>query len=269
MLTGAKGDCTDRWARVNLDRPDSKARSVYRATGHNVTSRRCVAAQPALPSRHSQAQQRSIWIAAGQNAYLILEHLINEPMLIIDSFRPATGKFVFEWFRLSNSAEWIIFRFLSESQDAQGLLSIVLDPPSQIIYCGAIKFQVSHGRPRAKFPRFGLWPPADGPSSCGFSASMPSHALIRSRATIQSARSPDRLARRIMDILNACRVVHGKNPPDAILSRPFTRLPGSRKPVLCRSGQRRVYWQTPGATSRRRRAAGAVGRRSVRSARHG
>ena len=49
--------------------------------------------------------QSSVVIAAGEDPDLIVKHLIDEPMLFVDSLGPASGKFVFQRLRFTNASE--------------------------------------------------------------------------------------------------------------------------------------------------------------------
>jgi len=65
-------------------------------------------------------------------------------MLSVDSTRPTTGKVALQGFWLSNSMEGITLNVFDELDYAQGLIAILVYPPSQIFKGSRIKFQASH-----------------------------------------------------------------------------------------------------------------------------
>ena len=87
-------------------------------------------------------------VAAREDSDFVFDDLVNESMFVVDSLGPATGQFVFEWFGLADPAERVRLRFDDQTDDAQCLLAILLDPPRQVLESRTVKFQVSHGRPR-------------------------------------------------------------------------------------------------------------------------
>jgi hypothetical protein len=66
-------------------------------------------------------------------------------MLSVDSARPTTGKVALQGFWLSKSMEGIALNVFDELDYAQGLIAILLYPPSQVFKSSGIKFQASHG----------------------------------------------------------------------------------------------------------------------------
>lgn len=68
----------------------------------------------------------SIVVTACRDSDFLLKNLIDEPMLLVDAFRPATCQLMLERFRLADAAERIVLRFLDQPNEAQRLLSIVL-----------------------------------------------------------------------------------------------------------------------------------------------
>jgi hypothetical protein len=57
-------------------------------------------------------------ITTGKDANLAVEHLIDQPMFFIDPLGPASGEFMLQRFRLSDTSEWIALRLFDEAQDA-------------------------------------------------------------------------------------------------------------------------------------------------------
>lgn len=53
----------------------------------------------------------SIVKSALKNSNLLISHLINEPVSMIDPARPASLEFVLEWLRLTYAAKRIALRF--------------------------------------------------------------------------------------------------------------------------------------------------------------
>ena len=71
-------------------------------------------------------------IATRQQSNFVVEHLINKPVFIVDSFRPATGQIMLEWFWFADASEGIILRFLDQANESHRFLAILLHPPSQV-----------------------------------------------------------------------------------------------------------------------------------------
>ena len=101
----ASPPCLIRVGKLGPVRPPviSSFRGVNRLAVRLLRQRRGVVAlhRAVLP------RQSSIVIAAGEDPDLIVKHLIDEPMLFVDSLGPASGKFVFQRLRLTNASEWI------------------------------------------------------------------------------------------------------------------------------------------------------------------
>jgi hypothetical protein len=72
----------------------------------------------------------------------MLLYLVNKPMFVIDSPRPATFELVFQRLRFSGASERIALNFSDETDDSQSLCSIMLHPLGEILEGGGIKFQV-------------------------------------------------------------------------------------------------------------------------------
>jgi len=53
-------------------------------------------------------------------------------MLLVDPFRPAPRKVVFQRLWFSDSTKRIVLRLLNQTQDTKRFLAILLDPPSQV-----------------------------------------------------------------------------------------------------------------------------------------
>ena len=82
-------------------------------------------------------------IAAGQNPNFICCDLIDEPVLLIYSARPATSQLALQRLGLTYALEGITLHVFDQADNPQCLLAILLDPPGQIFKGGRIKFQVS------------------------------------------------------------------------------------------------------------------------------
>src|SRR5688500_7666265 len=84
-------------------------------------------------------------IATRANTNLVVQHLIDQSMFVVNALRPAAGEIPFEWFWLSHASKRIIGSFLNEADDSQRFLSIVLNPPRQVFKPDRIKFQAPPG----------------------------------------------------------------------------------------------------------------------------
>ena len=82
-------------------------------------------------------------IAAGQNPDFICCDLIDEPMLLVYSARPAARQVALQRFGFPYALEGITLHIFDQADNPQRFLSILLDPPGQIFKGGRIKFQVS------------------------------------------------------------------------------------------------------------------------------
>lgn len=92
----------------------------------------------------------SIVVSTSKDTNLVWEGFIHKSVLIIYASRPAAGKLVFQRLWVTDSGERLALHFFDQLDNAQGFLTISLDPPSQVFESGGIKFQVSHRRPPAR-----------------------------------------------------------------------------------------------------------------------
>ena|GEM_PF-2050921 len=76
-----------------------------------------------------------------QDFNLLLRNLIDEPMNVIDSARPASLQVMFERLRLTNSAKWVPLNFANNPYDSQRLGAVMLNPPCKVFKTGLIKLQ--------------------------------------------------------------------------------------------------------------------------------
>ena len=56
-------------------------------------------------------------IATRKDTDFVFGNLINQPMRLVNSFRPATRQFMFERFWFANAAKWIVLRFLYQANE--------------------------------------------------------------------------------------------------------------------------------------------------------
>jgi hypothetical protein len=68
-------------------------------------------------------------VPAGEDPDLFLCDLVNEPVFLIYSARPATLHFMLQWFGLANSSERITMDFLYQANNPERLIAILLNPP--------------------------------------------------------------------------------------------------------------------------------------------
>lgn len=87
-------------------------------------------------------------LAAGKNADLVGEYLIDEPVFLVNAARPASRKFVSQRLWLAKPRKRLSLHLPHKADDAEGLRAILFNPPGQILEGGGIKFQASQARPR-------------------------------------------------------------------------------------------------------------------------
>jgi hypothetical protein len=68
-------------------------------------------------------------IPAGENPDLVRRNLVDEAVLLIYASRPAAGQNALERFGLPDTFERVSLHVFDEGDDAQRLVSILLDPP--------------------------------------------------------------------------------------------------------------------------------------------
>lgn len=90
-------------------------------------------------------------IAACQNADFIIDHLIDQAVLVIDAPRPASSQLVLQGFRLAYAPERLALHSLDQSHDALSHLTVILYPPGQVREPRLVKLQVSQGLLRAEY----------------------------------------------------------------------------------------------------------------------
>lgn len=78
---------------------------------------------------------RSIVIAARKDPDLIRQHLINEPVLLVDAPRPAAGKLMLERLRLAYSRKRFALHIPDRADDTDCLSPITFSPPHQVLEC--------------------------------------------------------------------------------------------------------------------------------------
>src|SRR5437762_1026687 len=66
-------------------------------------------------------QVASIRGSAGQNANLVLQDLVDKPMLLVDPPGPTAGEFVLQWLRLAKSAERVALNVTNKPDNANCL----------------------------------------------------------------------------------------------------------------------------------------------------
>ena len=89
-------------------------------------------------------------IPAGQDSNFVLYDLINKPVFLIYSPRPAALQFMLQRLWLPDAFKRIALDIFNQIDDSKRLLAILFDPPSEVFESGKIKFQASHGLPQAR-----------------------------------------------------------------------------------------------------------------------
>src|SRR5690242_11992657 len=92
-----------------------------------------------------------------------------------------------QWLRLSYSSERVALDVSYQTNDAESLSSVLLDPPCEILEGGRVKFQASQRQPRAEALLDDPSLPEDDVSSPPISEDAPSRVRILFRAKGQSA----------------------------------------------------------------------------------
>ena len=82
----------------------------------------------------------SIVIPACKDSDFGIEHLINEPMLLVDSPGPAAAEIMPERLGLAETYKGVPLRLSNQSSDPQRLGAVLFDPPGQILECRGVKF---------------------------------------------------------------------------------------------------------------------------------
>ena len=104
-------------------------------------------------------------VTASENPDLIRLDLVDEPMLLVNSPRPAASQLVLQRLGLAFALEWVSLDVLNEFENAKRFLPVVLDPPCQVLHRRQFKDQLSHALPPARSPSDAPWPPTGGVSS--------------------------------------------------------------------------------------------------------
>ena len=73
-------------------------------------------------------------------------NLIDEPVFFVDAPRPATGQVMLKRLRFAYPRKRVVLDLLNKLDNSQSLLAVLLNPPSQVIKSGWIKFQAAHER---------------------------------------------------------------------------------------------------------------------------
>ena len=63
----------------------------------------------------------------------IFFHLIYQPVLTVNSARPATGKLKSEWFGLAGSLKWSAASFFEQGENAVGKFFVRLQPITKVV----------------------------------------------------------------------------------------------------------------------------------------
>lgn len=94
---------------------------------------------PALVACVGHWPRYSIVKAAGQNANSVWQYLVDQTVFLIDAPRPTPRKLVFKRFRFADSGKWIALGISRQPYDPDGLASIPLSPPREILEGGGIE----------------------------------------------------------------------------------------------------------------------------------
>ena len=70
---------------------------------------------------------------AGENSDLVLLHLINKSVLLIDTSGPTTGQFVFQGLGLAQAGVGVALNFANQPHDSECLRPVLFDPPGEIL----------------------------------------------------------------------------------------------------------------------------------------
>ncbi len=202
IVFGSKGD-GGRWARLTLLRQvlcvNSGSRRLSCAgcrLGHQERQaprlrpiNRLINRQRVLHSSMSRTGDLVV-VATGENPNLVRQHLINQPMLLVNSPRPAAGQRVPQRFRLTDAGKRIAQRFSDETDDANRLSPILFCPPCQVVERPRVELDASHKPSFATASSSGTPLPRSSAASsrCRMVSDFNRYAVSRSEAiSLQSA----------------------------------------------------------------------------------